>query len=376
MGELLSNHAIQSNKRLIAVVNSDAKRCDEMCSALNSFYNILSCNDGRAAIRSLIKNVPALIIVDEYVSPGNSLSFISAVRSEETLAQVPIIHVITNNNGYLHNGGKVAGANVILQYPFYRSFLIQTISKILNTYVEQGWCALPAAPQATLQNTSHVFKNIANVLMTGENIAFETVQSSCEPMLTAIQNNNFQMLLDGVKNHDDYTYAHSLRVATFLTLLGHESGFNEDEQLLLASGGLLHDIGKMKIPHSVLNKPGKLNEQEFDIMKTHVNHTVDYLKISENIPKGVFTIAEQHHEKIDGTGYPYGLQGSELNELARMTAVVDVFTALTDRRVYKESMTPVDAIAIMSEQMTSHLDAQYVRLFKGMIGNSGLLHSF
>jgi putative nucleotidyltransferase with HDIG domain len=368
MGSLIQNY----NNRLVAVVNSDSKRRDTMCMALKSFYSVLALSDGHTAIQTLRRNVPAVIIVDEFVRPGDSIGFISAVRAEEELQKVPIIHVITHEGDRLFSQGKMVGATVSLQYPFHRSFLINTISKILNANVEREWNALPPIPQAALKNTAHTFKDIANVMMSGESLPFIKIKQSCEPMLAAIQDTGFQAILEGVRNHDDYTYAHSLRVATFLTLLGHAAGFSENEQLLLASGGLLHDVGKMMIPYEVLNKPGKLTPDEFDTMKSHVNHTVDYLALETGIPKAVFIIAEQHHEKIDGSGYPYGLKGAELNELARMASVVDVFTALTDRRVYKDSVSSEKALDMMAN-MTGHLDQNYVAMFKDMIGDAGLL---
>ena len=93
----------------------------------------------------------------------------------------------------------------------------------------------------------------------------------------------------------------------------------------------------------------------------------------DNLPSAVFIIAEQHHEKIDGTGYPNGLKGKDLNELARMAAVVDVFSALTDRRVYKEPMPVAKAMQIMTDEMTSHLDQKYVKMFRSILIDAKLL---
>jgi HD-GYP domain-containing protein (c-di-GMP phosphodiesterase class II) len=123
----------------------------------------------------------------------------------------------------------------------------------------------------------------------------------------------------------------------------------------------------MKIPHEVLNKPGRLDETELQVMRSHVPKSVDYLELCDTLPKGVITIAEQHHEKLDGSGYPHGLKGGQLNELARMAAIVDVFSALTDRRVYKEPMEPEQALNIMKESMTSDIDQQLLTLFKSML---------
>jgi putative nucleotidyltransferase with HDIG domain len=185
--------------------------------------------------------------------------------------------------------------------------------------------------------------------------------------VNAVAQHDFKGILNGVKEHDNYSYAHSLRVATLLSLFGHTLGLKKEDQLVLASGGLLHDAGKISIPHEVLNKPGRLTEPEFMVMKSHVTETIKFLNNSPDMPKPVIIIAAQHHEKLDGTGYPNGLKGGELNDLARMASIVDVFSALTDRRVYKPPMEAETALGIMTEQMKSHLDQHFVSLFKSML---------
>jgi HD-GYP domain-containing protein (c-di-GMP phosphodiesterase class II) len=159
-----------------------------------------------------------------------------------------------------------------------------------------------------------------------------------------------------------------MRVATLLSLFGFTIGLSSDEQSVLASGGLLHDVGKMSIPHEVLNKPGRLTPEEFTVMKSHVTASVAYLSGCPDLPQGIHVIAGQHHEKLDGSGYPLGLFGSQLNHLARMASIVDVFSALTDRRAYKPSMEAEVALKMMVEQMGSHhLDMGLLMLFREML---------
>jgi HD-GYP domain-containing protein (c-di-GMP phosphodiesterase class II) len=99
-------------------------------------------------------------------------------------------------------------------------------------------------------------------------------------------------------------------------------------------------------------------------MQRHVPNTIHFLEANDHIPKGARLIAEQHHEKLDGTGYPHGLRGKDINDLARMAAIVDVYSALTDRRVYKPAMAPPQAFEIMETQMTNHLDQGLLKLFR------------
>jgi len=362
------------NKSSIAIVDGYGPHREEVCKALLSFYDASAYDDGKTALKSLTVNPPALILVGEQVSPGGGLNFIKALRQERSLNQVPIIYIVDHDSYQAMADSKAAGAEGYIAKPYRRSALIKTISKQLNASIEHEWEALPVIQKQALQGSVDVFNNLADSLSTGEPLPFDSVKGACGPLVEAIGNNDFKSILNGVKNHDDYTYAHSMRVATMLSLLGHAAGFKKDEQLLLASGGLLHDVGKMMIPHSVLNKPGRLTEEEFEVMKSHVPETIKYLKDSGDIPKAIFIIAEQHHEKLNGMGYPNGLKGSQLNQLARMAAVVDVFSALTDRRVYKAPMEAEKAIAIMEDEMTDHLDQRLVKMFKGMLGDADILN--
>ncbi len=362
-----------ANRRLIAVVDSNRRHRTELNAALTSFYDICDFSDGRSAQKALKDAPPAVIVFGEEVEPTNCINFVKELRAIPALRFTPLLHIINSKNMRLIDQSRETGACDILTKPYRRSDLIGEISTMLNAGVEDAWENLPEMQRQALQNSIGVFNNIADALMTGESVAFNSVKDNCQPLVAAVENNDFKSILDGVRDHDDYTYAHSMRVATMLTLLGHAAGFKNDDQLLLSSGGLLHDVGKMNIPHHILNKPGRLNDDEFDIMKSHVTGTVDYLKKVDDIPKAVFIIAEQHHEKIDGTGYPYGLKGKELNELSRMAAIVDVFSALTDRRVYKEPMEASKAVHIMSEEMSGHLDQHYVKMFKTILVDAKLL---
>lgn len=362
------------NQRLIAIVDSDKKHRAMLVKTLQPYYEVKSWDEAWDALKEIPEDPPMVILIGPSVLPGSPLHFIKQLRKNVILDDRPILYLASEDDSEkLLLDIQMAGAKDYMKAPIKFEKLVGFISKGLNAGVEKDWEALPEGQRDALQNSVGVFNNIADALMTGEIVEFSSVKDNCKPLVDAIGNNDFKGILDGVRSHDDYTYAHSMRVATMLSLLGHAAGFSEEEQLMLASGGLLHDVGKMKIPLKILNKPGRLDDNEFEIIKSHVPKTMEYLQASGKIPKAVFIIAEQHHEKIDGTGYPHGLKGKELNELARMAAVVDVFSALTDRRVYKPPMPESKAIQIMTEEMDTHLDQHYVQMFKGILGDVKIL---
>ncbi len=364
------NVVTSGGKHAVALIDANPAHQKEVSDALLSFYEVDNYQSADDALTGLKASIPALILVGKKLASGGGVEFIYMVRHEPAFADIPIIYIVEQDDSKSAVSiakAHAAGANDHLIKPYRRSMLINTISGQLNSQVERNWEILPQVQQEALKGTVSVFNGIADVISSGHPLPFGEVRNACAPLVEAINNHDFKGILNGVRDHDNYTYAHSMRVATLLSLFGHAAGLKGEDQMVLASGGLLHDVGKMLIPHHVLNKPGRLNEDELAIMKSHVPETVKYLQACADIPKAVLTIAEQHHEKLDGSGYPYGLKGAQLNELARMAAIVDIFSALTDRRVYKPPMEAEKALTIMTDEMSAHIDQHFLKMFKAML---------
>jgi len=352
-----------SSKVLVAVIDANAEHRRQVAMALTSFYQVTDFANFDSALDGLSACPPCVVLLDEAATSrvgGNPLALLKT-----SLKGVPVIRTTTRPLSQL--GSTIADADAWLGKPYRRSTLIKTISGLVNRKVEGHWKTLAPHYRESLQRTVDSFNSISDQIDKGEPLAYQEITAACTPLVDAISNHDFKVILDNVKDHDNYSYVHSLRVATLLSLFGHTIGLKGDDLSLLATGGLVHDIGKMSIPHEVLNKPGRLDDGELQVMRSHVPKTVDYLALSETLPKGVITIAAQHHEKLDGGGYPRGLKGAALNELARMASIVDIFSALTDRRVYKEPMAPEDALTLMSDKMGGEIDLGLLGLFKSML---------
>lgn len=310
---------------------------------------------------------PGLVIVGQHIGKTDGLSFINELRHQVIVGQAAVIFILDHPDNHLKDAILAAGVQNYLVKPYRRSELIRCLSAQLNNQVEQKWKSLPERQREALEGTIDVFHNISDNIANHEPIRYESVESSCAPLVDAVNNNDFSAILDGVKDHDNYSYVHSLRVATFLSLFGHAMGLEKPLQMILASGGLLHDVGKIKIPFIILNKSERLSPEEWDIMRSHVAESEAVLQASGKIPKGVITIAAQHHEKLDGTGYPRALKGNELNRLARMASITDVFSALTDRRAYKPEMPAEQAFHIMLNEMGGQLDHELLSKFRQVL---------
>lgn len=168
--------------------------------------------------------------------------------------------------------------------------------------------------------------------------------------------------LESLKCSDEYTFKHSLDVAAIATLLGRGLGLKKAELQDLATAGLLHDLGKRKIPTEILHKQGTLTDEEFEIIKQHPLYTYELLKDVTSIGEPVKQACLQHHEQWNGSGYPYHLEGRNINDYARVLAVADVFDALVTDRPYHKHYTPSDAIEMMTG-MVGHFDMDIYKLF-------------
>jgi putative nucleotidyltransferase with HDIG domain len=169
-----------------------------------------------------------------------------------------------------------------------------------------------------------------------------------------------------LKTHDDYTFMHSIAVGALMTALAHQLGLDKNQVQLAGLGGIMHDIGKALMPHDILNKPGKLTDNEFDVVKKHPTAGAELLKTS-GAPPEVIDIALHHHEKFNGQGYPDKLIGEEISVLSRMGAICDVYDAVTSDRPYKKAWDPASAIRNMAS-WEGHFDKNIFQAFVKSVG--------
>ena len=171
-----------------------------------------------------------------------------------------------------------------------------------------------------------------------------------------------------LKNVDEYTYMHSVAVCGLMIALARQLNMSEEQVREAGLAGLLHDIGKIAISNQILNKPGKLTDTEFAVMKTHPERGLRILQKSDSVSPAVLDVCLHHHEKIDGTGYPHGLRGDGISILARMGAVSDVYDAITSDRPYKKGWLPAEAIRKMAEWSKGHFDDTVFQAFVKTVG--------
>jgi putative nucleotidyltransferase with HDIG domain len=165
-----------------------------------------------------------------------------------------------------------------------------------------------------------------------------------------------------MKEYDNQTATHSNNVALLSNIFGRWMRLPDDKLEILTLGGVLHDIGKMGIDHDILNKPGKLTDEEYEIVKSHAEKGY-HLLMKYKLPEDAVLCALSHHEKIDGTGYPNGLVGDEINFYAKCIAIIDIFDAMTNHRSHRERRCPFSVIRQMEMGMFGSLDTELLLIF-------------
>ena len=171
-----------------------------------------------------------------------------------------------------------------------------------------------------------------------------------------------------LKTADDYTYMHSVAVCAMMVSLARTLGLDEQQIRAAGMAGLMHDLGKALIPMAILNKPGKLTEEEFAIVKTHPERGHALLVEGGAVGDAVREVCLHHHEKIDGSGYPHGLKGGSIGIFAKMGAVCDVYDAITSNRPYKAGWDPAESIRKMTTWSKGHFDLGVFHAFVKSIG--------
>ncbi|MBI5441741.1 MAG: HD-GYP domain-containing protein [Deltaproteobacteria bacterium] len=214
-----------------------------------------------------------------------------------------------------------------------------------------------------------VVEELLNDARVGKSIDGEKAKAVVDDMVESIfRNPDALTSLSRLKSFDEYTFQHSVNVSVLCLALGRHLGILKGELKCLGVGALLHDVGKVLIPQEILNKPGRLTEEEFERVRTHPLHGAKLLMRCGELPKSCATVALNHHERFDGRGYPRGLSGLHIGKFGLISAIVDVYDAITSNRVYHRAISGHEAVKKIYEWGKTDFQPIYVQKFIQCLG--------
>jgi putative nucleotidyltransferase with HDIG domain len=218
--------------------------------------------------------------------------------------------------------------------------------------------------ESAKQTTQVVFKQAR----LGKTLDMDKCQDLVEEITASLQRNSNALLsIVRLKRADEYTYLHSIAVCTMMVALGRTLGMDDVSCKEAGLAGYLHDVGKAFIPLDILNKPGKLTDQEYRVIQRHPILGYEYLRSSSSVPDYVSEVCRHHHEKMDGSGYPNKQVGNQISIYSRMAAICDVYDAVTSDRPYKTGWDPAESVAQMSS-WAGHFDRSIYLAFVKTLG--------
>lgn len=240
---------------------------------------------------------------------------------------------------------------------------VQTYQNVVTVEEEA-----PRAREVVAQATDLLEKLVQDIRL-GQSFEVERVEEIVDDMVDSIvRNPQALMWVAKLREQDITAYGHGLQVSVYLTSFGRHLGFPRGQLSHLAQVGLLLDIGKIRLPRELLQKQGRLSDVEFESAKEHVHHGIEILKESPNFPAGVLSGIEQHHERMNGSGYPKGLVGEEIGIFGRMAGIVDCFAALTNHRPYAAAVSSYEALRSIAAWGGEYFHEPLVQQFVSSVG--------
>ena len=288
------------------------------------------------------------------------VGWVKNLRTIEKLIELGVERVTVDTSKRLSDETQEATGENQLDKEFID---VKSVDDLEKTIAPQSIFENQRISPASLKEAKAIFNDAKNIqrkllddIVCGRSLELEPIREITNHTTDVIfENPDALACIINIRKKDEYLLEHSTSVSILISIFSKHMNIDIDIAKELAVGAFLHDVGKIKIPDSILNKPGKLTVEEFEVMKTHVDHSVEIIKNSEGISSISEEVAALHHEKLDGQGYPNRLPAEKISQYGRMITICDIFDALTATRVYKEGMAQVKAFAILLKMANDNL---------------------
>jgi putative nucleotidyltransferase with HDIG domain len=303
------------------------------------------------------------IVVDINLRSPESVQRVRNKLRAEAYRAIPRLFVLADA---LHHGSMQAwalGATDTISRPFDAESILQRIHAAFPDTIRFDATASGKALNRGVAAAQAVMVRIFEKLPAGVPLTFSDVMEAENKILKAIKQTSLREWLATIGRHHTDSYRHCLFVTGFAVAFAQHLGMREDDQRRLVRAALLHDVGKAFVPLAILDKPGKLTDEELIEMRKHPRLGYDALAAQGGFPPEMLDVVLHHHELLDGSGYPNGLRGDRISDIVRLITIVDIYTALIEKRAYRLPFTHARAFSIM-EQMDGKLDPHLLQAFR------------
>ena len=331
----------QQSKACIMLVDDDEINAKAVTSMLQENYRILWAKSGSEAFALLEKQIPDLILLDVHMPGMDGHDVIHMLKENPEYAEIPVIFLTADEDEKTEVQGLCEGAIDFIKKPFVKAVAMQRIQRILElSYLQQN------LKEEVEKQTDVAEKRREKV----ERMSLQMVQA----------------LANTIDAKDSYTNGHSTRVAKYAVMLAERMGYSGEKLEQLHYTALLHDIGKIGVPKEIINKPSKLTDEEYEIIKTHPVIGSNILNEITEIPD-IAIGARWHHERFDGKGYPDKLQATEIPEIARIIGVADAYDAMTSKRSYRDVLPQAVVCEELEKGKATQFDPQIAEIMIQLI---------
>ncbi|WP_069648943.1 HD-GYP domain-containing protein [Caloranaerobacter ferrireducens] len=266
---------------------------------------------------------------------------------------------------YKSNGSVLLSEGIVLKDSYIQKLKELDIKQIYVYDDElKGIHTQDIIREDTRNKAKMIIKNIMDELNVSSNVHIDKILIIVDQIIEEILSHDELLIkLEEIRAVDEYTFGHSVNVSVLSIITGACLGYTKEELKELGLGAMLHDIGKVRVPDNILNKPGKLTEEEFHEIKKHTIYGYEILKTIKDISETSRLIALYHHERVDGQGYPLSIKGDEIHEFARIVSIADVYDALTSDRIYKKRIKNYQAVEYLLTMSGHQFDYDIAKIF-------------
>lgn len=303
------------------------------------------------------------IVIDINLRRAESVQIVRNKLRAKSYTQVPRLFVLADA---MHHGAMQAwalGATDTIARPFEPRSILQRIRAAFPDPYDQDFTASGKALNRGVEAAHIVMSKIFQRLPAGIPLTFSDIMQAENQIMRAIKRSSLREWLIAVGRHHDHSYRHCLFVTGFAVAFAQHLGMREEDQRRLTRAALLHDVGKAFIPVALLDKPGKLTDDEMHEMRKHPRLGFEALAAQGSFPREMLDVVLHHHECLDGSGYPDQLQGEQISDIVRLLTIVDIHAALVEKRAYRMPYAHKQAFEIM-EAMGGKIDQQLLQAFR------------